>query len=85
MKLVNPFCREYWIDDTDVREAVKCVPEAGVKAMQQARLSAIALENDRAELRADLMRRRRENLEERDLIEAALDELDALRILERAS
>jgi DNA-binding transcriptional MerR regulator len=83
MKLVNPFNREFWIDE--VREALKHVPAAGAQAMQQARLSAIALESDREQLREDLMRRRRENLEERERIESALDELDALRILERAS
>jgi hypothetical protein len=77
--------RSFWIEDDDVREAVKRVPEAGAKAMQQARLSAIAVESDREQLRADLMRRLRENGDERARISDALDELDALLILERAS
>jgi hypothetical protein len=77
--------RAFWIEDEDIRAAVKRVPEAGAKAMQQARLSAIALENDREQLRDDLMRKVRENREEADRLHAALDELDALRILERAS
>lgn len=85
MNIVNPFTREFWIDDRDVREAVKRVPEAGTEAMKQARYSAIALEGDREQLRQDLMRRRRENAEERERIESALDELDTLRVLETAT
>lgn len=85
MNILRPFTREFWIEDEDVRKAVKRVPEAGAKAMQQARLSALALEADRDQLRDDLMRRLRENREEADTINAMLDELDALRILERAS
>lgn len=85
MNILSPFTREFWIDDAAVREAVKRVPEAGVEAMQQARLSAIALESDREQLRADLMRALRENGDERARLDAALNELDALRILERAS
>jgi hypothetical protein len=85
MNGMNLFTRAFWILDEDVRQALKRVPEAGVKAMQQARLSAIALESDRAQLRADLMRRLRENGDERGRINDALDELDALLILERAS
>jgi len=85
MNILRPFTREYWIEDEDVRAAVKRVPEAGAKAMQQARLSAIALEQDREQLRIDLMRQRRENIEQRDRIEAALCELDVLDCLERAS
>jgi hypothetical protein len=85
MSLLSIFTRECWIDDTEVRAAVKRVPESGIKAMQQARLSAIALENDREELRADLMRRLRLNQEQRDRLHTALDELDALRILETKS
>lgn len=81
----NPFTREFWIDDSDVRAAVKRVPEAGAKAMQQARLSAIALEQDREQLRADLMQRLSENKADRDRIESALDDLDVLDCLERAS
>lgn len=85
MKVAEWFERAFWIEDEDVRKAIKRVPEAGAKAMQQARLSAIALEADREQLRADLMRQRRECIEERERIEAALDELDALRILEKCS
>jgi len=85
MKILSPFNREFWIQDEDVRKAVGRVPEAGTKAMHQAQLSAIALEGDREELRADLLQRLRENKEQRALLDAALDELDALRILERAS
>lgn len=79
----SPFTREFWILDEDVRQAVGKLPERD--AVNQARYSAIALEQSRAELRDDLMRRRRENLEERERIEAALDELDALRVLETAT
>jgi len=85
MNILRPFSREFWIEDEDVREAVKRVPEAGAKAMQQARLSALALESDREQLREDLMRKRRELKADLEDIEAGLDELDALRILERAS
>ena len=85
MKFPPVFSVEFWIDDTDVRRELKRVPQPGPKAIQQARLSAIAVEEDREQLRADLMRRRRENLEERERIESALDELDALRILETRS
>lgn len=54
--------------------------------VEQAAYSALALEQDRvATLREDLMRQRRENLEQRERIEAALDELDALRVLETAT
>lgn len=82
MKTANPFTREFWIDDTAVREALKHVPKAGLRALQQARLSAIALESDRDQLRADLTRRLRENAEERERIDMALNELE---LLERAS
>ena len=85
MKILSPFTREFWIEDSDVREAVKRVPTAGTEAMKQARYSAIALESDREQLRADLMRRLRENGDERGWLNDALDELDALRILERVS
>lgn len=85
MNILRPFTREFWIEDEDVRAAVKRVPQAGAKAMQQARFSAIALESDREQLRADLMRRRSANLDERERIESALDELDVLATLERAS
>jgi hypothetical protein len=64
---------------------LKRVPEAGVKAMQQARLSAIALESDREQLRADLMRKQRELKEDLEMVERGLDDLNALRLLERAS
>jgi hypothetical protein len=85
MNILSPFTREFWITDEDVREAVKRVPQAGAKAIQQARLSAIALESDREQLRADLMRRLRENGDERARINDALDELEALAVLERVS
>ena len=85
MNVLRPFTREFWIDDHDVRRELKRVPPPGPKAVQQARLSAIALEGDRDQLRADLMRRLRENREEADGIHAMLDELDALRILDRVS
>lgn len=52
--------------------------------VEQAAYSAQALEQDRvATLYDDLMRRRAENIAERARIDAALDELDALRVLER--
>jgi hypothetical protein len=80
MKFPNPFDPKYWVMP-EPEPAV--VP--GPKAVFQARCSAIALENDREQLREDLMRRMRENREESERIHAALDELDALRILEKAS
>ena len=83
MNVLRPFTREFWIDDAQVREAVGRLPEKD--AIRQAHLSAFALEADREQLRTDLMRQRRENLEQRERIEAALDELDALRILETAT
>lgn len=83
MKLVGPFSREFWIQDEDVREAVGALPTRD--AINQAHYSAVALEDSRAELRTDLMRQLRENKEERSRIDDALDALDALRILERAS
>lgn len=80
MNILSPFTREFWVyDDPEMS-----VPP-GPQAVFQAHCSALALEQDREQLRADLMRQRRQNLEERERIEAALDELDALRILERAS
>lgn len=85
MKFPSVFSADFWIDDSDVRREMQRVPEPGPKAVQQARLSAIALEGDRSEMRADLMRQRRELKEDLEMVECALDELDALRILERAS
>ena len=82
-KLLSPFKREYWIQDEDVRKAVGRLPERD--AVRQARLSAIALENDREQMRTDLMRKVRENREEADRLNAMLDELDALRVLETAT
>jgi hypothetical protein len=82
MNIVNPFTREFWIRDEDVRAAVRIVPPPGPKAVQQARLSAIALEGDREQLRMDIARRLRENRDEREELEAALD---AIRILETAT
>ena len=63
-------------------------PKVGVQAIAQARYGAQALEADREatrndELRGDLMRSRRELKEALALVEAQLDELDALRTLER--
>ncbi len=80
MKLVNPFTREFWIADEDVREAVGPLPERD--AINQARCSAIALEADREQLRADLLRRWQENSDERQRINEALDALDTMRVLE---
>jgi len=61
-------------------------PKTGPKAILQASYSAQALEQDRrADLRASLMRQRRELKEKLDSVEAALDELDALDCLERAT
>lgn len=51
--------------------------------VEQAAYSALALEQDRqATLREDLLRQRRELKEKLANVESALDELDALRILE---
>ena len=79
MKFLNPFDPKYWVMD----EPQMSVPP-GPDAIFQARCSAIALEADR-ELYADLMRQRREKQIELSRIDAALDELDVLRILEKAS
>lgn len=55
-------------------------------SIEQAAYSALALEQDRqATLRDDLMRRRSEKRAELAQIEAALDELDVLRVLNTAS
>lgn len=84
MRTANPFSREFWIEDDDVREAVG--PQSTRDAIAQAHYSADALETDRrATLRADLMRRRRELKEDLEVVERGLDELDALRILETAT
>lgn len=83
MNILRPFTREFWIEDEDVRAAVGPLPARDAK--KQARLSAIALESDREQMRIDLMRQRRELREDLEMVECALDELDALRILERAS
>jgi len=80
MKLCNPFNAEFWVMD----EPKMMVPP-GPEAIRQAHCSALALEEDREQLRADLMRKMRENREEADRIHAMLNELDALRILEKAS
>jgi hypothetical protein len=85
MSISDFLSRAFWVEDEDIRAAVKRVPEAGAKAMQQARLSAIALERDREQMRVDLMRQRRELKEDLEMVECALDELDALRILETAT
>ena len=83
MNILRPFTREFWIEDADVREAVGPLPKRD--AINQAHYSAVALEASRAELRDDLMRRRRELIEERERVEQAIDELDALRVLETAT
>jgi hypothetical protein len=79
MKFLGPFNPKYWVVD----EPKMSVPP-GPQAIFQARCSAIALEADR-ELYADLMRWRREKQTELSRIDAALEEMDVLRILERAS
>lgn len=69
-----------------VFDAVEIRRENRQHAVANARQAAQLLESDRvATLRDDLMRRLRENKEERARIDAALDELDALRVLETAS
>ncbi len=83
MNILRPFTREFWIDDTEVREAVGPLPKRD--AINQAHYSAVALEGSRAELRADLMRQRLELQEKLARVEAGLDELDALRVLETAT
>lgn len=83
MNILSPFTREFWVHDEDVRAAVGPLPARD--RIQQAHLSAIALESDREQLRIDLMRRRRELREDLARVEAGLDELDALRILETAT
>lgn len=75
--------RAFWIEDEDVRKAVGPLPTRD--AVNQAHYSALAVEQSRRELREDLMRRRRENIEERERIESAIDDLDTLRILETRS
>lgn len=77
MKFLNPFDPKYWV----MPEPQMAVPP-GPEAIFQARCSAIALEADR-ELYADLMRQRRELKEDLAMVEAGLDDLDALRVLER--
>jgi hypothetical protein len=83
VNILSPFTREFWIQDPDVRIAVGPLPKRD--AVAQARLSAIALESDRDQLRADLMRQRRELKEDLEMVERGLDELDALRVLETAT
>lgn len=54
--------------------------------VEQAAYSTLALEQDRqTTLREDLMRQRRELKEKLSNVEAALDELDIIRILETAT
>lgn len=80
MNILSPFTREFWVMD----EPTMVVPP-GPEAIRQAHYSALALEADRKQLRNDLMRKVRENREEADRLHAALDELDALRVLETAT
>lgn len=75
--------RVFWIEDADVRAAVGPLPERD--AINQARYSALGVERDREQMRSDLMRQRRELREDLEMVECALDEIDALRLLERAS
>jgi hypothetical protein len=74
-----------WLIEYEPTPAELGYPKRGPDAVKQARFSAIAVESDREQLRTDLMRRLRENTDEGVRINAALDELDALRILECAS
>ena len=83
MNILSPFSREFWIVDEDVRQALGPLPTRD--AVNQAHYSAVALEDEREALRADLLRRLRINREQRERLNAALDELDALRILETRS
>jgi len=83
MNILSPFTREFWIVDDDVRKSVGPLPARD--AVNQAHYSATALEQEREALRADLLRRLRINEEQRGRLNAALDELDALRILETRS
>jgi len=83
MKFVNPFSVDFWID-YEPTEAELGFPKRGPEAVKQARYSAIAVEQDR-DLYSDLMRQRREKQEELAKIDAQLEELDALRILETAT
>lgn len=80
MSIASFLNRAFWIEDEDVRKAVGPLPQRD--AINQARLSAVALEQDRRQLREDLMRQRRELIEQRERVECAIDELDALRVLE---
>lgn len=83
MNILRPFTREFWIEDEDVRAAVGPLPARD--AINQAHYSALALEGERRQLREDLLRRRGELIQQREQVERALDELDALRVLETIS
>lgn len=73
------------LPDDAIRRVLGAV-KSGPDAKAQAPYGAIALEADRGgDLRADLMRQRRETMDRLEQIEAALDELDALATLERVS
>lgn len=74
------------LSDDFIRQVLQ--PKVGVQAVAQARYGAQALEADRLathrdELRGDLLRRERELKAELAKVRAGLDELDALRTLER--
>lgn len=81
MKFANPFDVEFWVLP-EPEPTSHSSPEC---ARANAAYAAQLVEENRATLRADLMRRLRENREERDRINDALDELDALRVLETAT
>ena len=87
MRFPNPFSVEFWgvVYDCEPTPAELGFPKRGLAAVKQAHYSHLAVENDRAELRADLMRQRRELREDLEMVDRALDDLDALRILERKS
>lgn len=83
MNILRPFTREFWVEDEDIRKAVGSLPKQD--AVRQAHYSALSVENDREQMRADLMRQRLELKEDLEMVETALDELDALRVLETAT
>jgi hypothetical protein len=90
---MSPFTREFWVaDDPDEvhyehRPAVVPLPtpHARANAFQAAQLLEQNREDTRTDLRADLMRQRREKQAELATIEAMLDELDYQRALRRKS
>ena len=82
MKFPNPFDPKYWV----MPEPSNVIHLNTSHARANAAQAAMLLEADREavrqdELRNDLMRRRRENIEERERIESAIDELDRQRVM----